>query len=101
MGGHKHISTIFKRELVRSRVCARGRGLDGCRKVRRASPSCWDGKPGCDTSLAWESDRWRRKSETGSVRISEWKKFADHAKYVFHQYGIQARPWQPETRAAG
>mmetsp|Transcript_165685 Transcript_165685/g.318084 ORF Transcript_165685/g.318084 Transcript_165685/m.318084 type:complete len:394 (-) Transcript_165685:58-1239(-) len=43
--------------------------------------------------LAWDSDKWRRKSEEDSVRISEWAAFAQHARQVFLECGIEARPW--------
>ncbi|CAE8594315.1 unnamed protein product, partial [Polarella glacialis] len=43
--------------------------------------------------LAWESDRWRRKSEEDSVRTSEWATFAQHARETFLRCGIQATPW--------
>lgn len=43
--------------------------------------------------LAWESDKWRRKSEEDSVRISEWAAFAQHARQTFREHGIEAKPW--------
>ena len=43
--------------------------------------------------LAWDSDKWRRKSEEGGVRISEWAAFAAHARQVFIDCGLEARPW--------
>jgi len=43
--------------------------------------------------LAWDSDKWRRKSEEDSVRISEWATFAQHARQIFLNCGIEARPW--------
>lgn len=43
--------------------------------------------------LAWDSDKWRRKSEEDSVRISEWAAFAQHARQIFLECGIEARPW--------
>jgi len=43
--------------------------------------------------LAWDSDKWRRKSELDSVRISEWAAFAKHARRTFMECGIEARPW--------
>lgn len=43
--------------------------------------------------LAWDSDKWRRRSEEGSVRISEWAAFAKHAREIFADCGIEARPW--------
>jgi len=43
--------------------------------------------------LAWDSDRWRRKSEDDSVRVSEWAAFAVHAREVFSQHGLEAQPW--------
>jgi len=43
--------------------------------------------------LAWESDKWRRKSEEDSVRISEWAEFSRMARETFRTCGIEARPW--------
>jgi len=43
--------------------------------------------------LAWDSDKWRRKSEEDSVRISEWAVFAKHARQIFQDHGIEAKPW--------
>jgi len=49
--------------------------------------------PAALARLAWDSDKWRRKSEEGSVRVSEWAAFARHARQVFLECGIEARPW--------
>jgi len=43
--------------------------------------------------LAWESDKWRRKSEADTVRISEWASFAQKTRVVFAQCGLEAKPW--------
>eukprot|EP00933_Yihiella_yeosuensis_P032462 TRINITY_DN26059_c0_g1_i2.p1 TRINITY_DN26059_c0_g1~~TRINITY_DN26059_c0_g1_i2.p1 ORF type:complete len:699 (+),score=115.15 TRINITY_DN26059_c0_g1_i2:99-2099(+) len=43
--------------------------------------------------LAWESDRWRRKSEAESVSVAEWAAFARHARDTYKEVGIQAQPW--------
>uniref|UniRef100_A0A7S4R1U2 Catechol O-methyltransferase n=1 Tax=Alexandrium monilatum TaxID=311494 RepID=A0A7S4R1U2_9DINO len=43
--------------------------------------------------LAWDSDKWRRRSEEGGVRVSEWSAFAMHARQVFAECGLEARPW--------
>jgi predicted O-methyltransferase YrrM len=43
--------------------------------------------------LAWDSDKWRRKSEEDSVRISEWAAFSQHARQIFLGCGIEATPW--------
>jgi len=43
--------------------------------------------------LAWDSDKWRRKSESDSVRISEWAMFSQHAREVYLSCGLEAQPW--------
>jgi len=43
--------------------------------------------------LAWDSDKWRRKSEEDSVRTDEWASFSQHARKIFMDCGIEARPW--------
>jgi len=43
--------------------------------------------------LAWDSDKWRRKSEEDSVRVSEWAAFAMHARQAFVECGLEAQPW--------
>lgn len=61
------------------------------------SRQSWDSelqKPPPELSrLAWDSDKWRRRSEEGSVRIVEWAAFAKHARQIFLECGIEARPW--------
>mmetsp|Transcript_58458 Transcript_58458/g.189372 ORF Transcript_58458/g.189372 Transcript_58458/m.189372 type:complete len:189 (+) Transcript_58458:128-694(+) len=49
--------------------------------------------PGELLALAWESDRWRRRSEEEGVRVSEWESFSAHAREVFARHGLEARPW--------
>lgn len=43
--------------------------------------------------LAWDSDKWRRKSEEDSVSTSEWAAFSRQAREVFRQCGLEAQPW--------
>lgn len=49
--------------------------------------------PAALSRLAWDSDKWRRKSEEDSVRVSEWAAFSRHAREVFMSVGIEAQPW--------
>jgi len=49
--------------------------------------------PDALTRLAWTSDRWRRRSEEGGVRTSEWADFSHHARKVFLACGLEAKPW--------
>uniref|UniRef100_A0A7S4QFG0 Catechol O-methyltransferase n=1 Tax=Alexandrium monilatum TaxID=311494 RepID=A0A7S4QFG0_9DINO len=43
--------------------------------------------------LSWDSDRWRRKSQEGGLRASDWSAFANHAAEELAQCGIEAQPW--------
>lgn len=43
--------------------------------------------------LSWDSDRWRRKSQEGGLRVSDWSAFAQHAAQELARCGIEARPW--------
>jgi len=60
--------------------------------VDGSSPRVFE-PPAALKRLAWESDRWRRKSEEDSVRTSEWAIFSRHARHIFLECGIEARPW--------
>lgn len=43
--------------------------------------------------LSWDSDRWRRKSQEGGLRLSDWSAFARHAAEELARFGIEAEPW--------
>jgi len=43
--------------------------------------------------LSWDSDRWRRKSQEGGLRVSDWSAFAHHAAEELAKCGIEAQPW--------
>jgi predicted O-methyltransferase YrrM len=58
-----------------------------------AAPDIEPALPEVLKKLAWESDKWRRRSEQGSVRVSEWAAFSSHARQVFSDCGIKAKPW--------
>merc|ERR1712070_858146 len=74
-----------------------GPGRGAAPPVHESSLQSWDlelPKPPPELSrLAWDSDKWRRRSEEGSVRIVEWAAFAKHARQIFLGCGIEARPW--------
>jgi len=51
--------------------------------------------------LSWDSDRWRRKSQDGGLRQSDWSAFALHAAEELARCGIEATPWfDPSTLEA-
>mmetsp|Transcript_3666 Transcript_3666/g.6508 ORF Transcript_3666/g.6508 Transcript_3666/m.6508 type:complete len:472 (+) Transcript_3666:88-1503(+) len=43
--------------------------------------------------LSWDSDRWRRRSQEGGLRVSDWSAFAHHAAEELARFGIEAQPW--------
>jgi len=43
--------------------------------------------------LSWDSDRWRRKSQDGGLRASDWSAFALHAAEELARCGVEAQPW--------